>query len=420
MADYIPQDSMSLWWLGTPDQPARVGTIDLVNNGQGVSLTYADAWRQDGFALSEDLPLMAQAFMPAEKSRAAGAVDDCRPDRWGERVIRAIDKPSRLSLIEYLYFAGDDRFGALGVSLSPDTYAPKQPPALPSLDDLGLVHDAIRKLASGQPVEERLARLVAPGRTFGGAKPKSLIVIDGFQWVIKFADEYDLDWPLIEHAVMRMGTLCGITMCETRAVPISKGKSAIAVRRFDRRAAGGGIERIHCLSADVALRAAGEDFGYPEVAGVLRRLAPAGQVAPMQRELFRRMVFNLLVDNTDDHEKNHALLRVPDSGYCLSPAFDVVPSAQNLGRQALRVGAAATDSTLDNALSESAAFGLSRNDAAAIVAEICRVTADWRQHLAREGVSKKDADTLEPFLDGAKAAMRSEFSAKAVGQAPSA
>ena len=85
--------------------------------------------------------------------------------------------------------------------------------------------------------------------------------------------------------------------------------------------------RLHAVSAHVALRAAGEELGYPQLAQLLRRVAPAGEIRSQQEQLFRRMVFNILIDNTDDHEKNHALLRQADGHYLLSPAFDVVPSA---------------------------------------------------------------------------------------------
>src|ERR1700753_2388637 len=109
---------------------------------QGVSLRYADSWLERGFPLSEDLPLISQEFLPSERGTAAGAVDDARPDRWGERVIRFIDKPKRLSLLEYLYFAGDDRFGALGVSTSSTEYLPRRLGPLPMLGDAGQLPEA--------------------------------------------------------------------------------------------------------------------------------------------------------------------------------------------------------------------------------------------------------------------------------------
>ena len=100
---------------------------------KGVSLIYGDAWLRSGFALSEDLPLVKREFFPVEKETAAGAVDDARPDRWGERVIRLLDKPARLSVLDFLFYAGDERFGALGVSVSPDDYVARGMGPLPLL-----------------------------------------------------------------------------------------------------------------------------------------------------------------------------------------------------------------------------------------------------------------------------------------------
>jgi len=122
---YTPTDRLHLWLLTQPQRPVLIGDLSLVRSNQGVSLHYAQSWLRSGFPLSEDLPLIDQEFLPADKATAVGAVDDARPDRWGEQVIRFIDKPPRLSLLEFLYFAGDDRFGALGVSTGADEYQPR-------------------------------------------------------------------------------------------------------------------------------------------------------------------------------------------------------------------------------------------------------------------------------------------------------
>ena len=103
MADnaYSPVSEMSLWWLGQPT-PQFIGQLVLAENNRKVGLAYANDWLQNGFALSDDLPLSKALFLPKELDAAAGAVNDARPDRWGERVIRHIFKPARLSLLEYL------------------------------------------------------------------------------------------------------------------------------------------------------------------------------------------------------------------------------------------------------------------------------------------------------------------------------
>ena len=148
-----------------------IAELNLVRSTQGVSLRYTDAWLQRGFPLSEDLPLIDEEFLPPEKGVVVGAVDDARPDRWGERVIRVIDKPPRLSLLEYLYFAGDDRFGALGVSTSADEYFPRRLGPLPTLENADQIHE----LGPGAGFRLlRHGRIVAPlaldrGRSIIGA-----------------------------------------------------------------------------------------------------------------------------------------------------------------------------------------------------------------------------------------------------------
>src|SRR5580700_11516734 len=172
VAKYRPTDRLYLWLLTQPDQPVLVGELNLIRSTQGVSLRYADSWLKRGFSLSEDLPLIDEEFLPQEKGLAAGAVDDARPDRWGERVIRHIDKPERLSLLEYLYFAGDDRFGALGVSTSAEEYLPRRLGPLPTLGDADQIHELIRKVQDNESIPAEQKRLISPGVTMGGARPK--------------------------------------------------------------------------------------------------------------------------------------------------------------------------------------------------------------------------------------------------------
>ena len=395
-ADYRPTDQLHLWLLTVPADPVLIGELNLVRANRGVSLRYADAWLERGFALSEDLPLVDEEFLPPDKETAAGAVDDARPDRWGERLIRFLDKPARLSLLEYLYFAGDDRFGALGVSTSATEYRPRRFGPLPVLGDAVRIQELIRRLQDGETVPDRERRLLAPGVTMGGARPKALLDIDAEQWVVKFGDGDAIDAPLVEHAAMTLASQAGIRVAETMPVRLTGGH-AVAVKRFDRKRGG----RVHCLTAHVALRAAQERFGYPELAQVLRRRGvTAGDryVTDMQ-ELFRRMVFNILIDNTDDHEKNHAVLVADAQQYELAPAYDVLPSGQALGFQQMRVGELEADSTLANALSMAQLFELGEKQAVAQVRRVARIVAGWRQHFAGCGVTRRDLDLLAEQID---------------------
>ena len=396
VARYEPSNQLYLWLLTRPQQPVSIGELNLVRSSQGVSLRYADSWLQRGFPLSEDLPLIDEEFLPAEKGVAVGAVDDARPDRWGERVIRFIDKPARLSLLEYLYFAGDDRFGALGVSTSANEYLPRRLGPLPTLKDADELHELIRKVQNNEPVPPAQRRLITPGATMGGARPKGLIDIAGHQWVIKFSDGDPADTPLIEHATMTLAQKAGIRTAQTMPVRLTHGH-AVVISRFDRL---GGLRR-HSLSAGVALRAAGERFGYPELAQLLRRrgVTEGDAYVAQMREVFRRMVFNILIDNTDDHEKNHALLMTDAQQYELSPAFDVLPSGQALGFQQMRVGEQEADSTVANALSMSPMYGLTKVEAVKEAQAVAQVIDGWKEHFAASGVTGGDIDLYAEQID---------------------
>lgn len=403
-------DDLYLWYLGDPT-PRYVGALKLVAAGKGVSLHYSEDWLTGGFALSEDLPLVDNEFSPpgrlsANAPRAVGAVDDARPDRWGEKVIRFIDKPKRVSLMELLYYAGDDRFGALGVSTSPTTYIPRKGGPLPRLAQVQELSEVVAKIEAGDALTTIETKIIEGGGSpLGGAKPKALIDIDGEQWVIKFFNNEYVDAPLVEHATMTLASQSGITVAKTQVIRLVAA-NAVAIRRFDRVAG----RRIHSISAGTAIRAATPsgtepEMGYPQLARILRRVGVSQGDAHLAdaQELFRRMVFNILVDNTDDHEKNHALLVVDPTAngrLRLAPAYDVLPTNSGQGYQEFICGADGQASTLANAMSQCEAFGLPPAQAAAQVVQIIGVVNTWRAHFEAIGVSKRDLNSLAERLDG--------------------
>lgn len=424
-------DDLYLWYLGDPTRPRHVGALKLVSAGKGVSLHYGKEWLANGFALSEDLPLVDNEFLPpgrmaADAQRAVGAVDDARPDRWGEKVIRFVEKPKRLSLMEYLYYAGDDRFGALGVSTSSSTYSPRSMSPLPRLDDAQQLSEVAAKIEASEPISALEAKMIAGGGSpLGGAKPKALIDIDGEQWVIKFFNNEPVDTPLIEHATMSLAKYAGIIVAETQVIRLA-GANAIAIRRFDREQ----DRRIHSISAGTAIRAATAsgaepDMGYPELARILRRVGISQDNMNRRdaRELFRRMVFNILVDNTDDHEKNHSLLVVnpfANGRLRLAPAYDVLPTNSGQGYQEFICGAQGRDSTLENAMSQCDAFGMLPTEAAAEVVAVIAVVNTWQEHFAQAGVTGRDITSLAERLDGEELlSQRSGFDPARYQSAPS-
>ena len=131
-----------------------------------------------------------------------------------------------------------------------------------------------------------------------------------------------------------------------------------------------------------------------KLAKLLRRVVPTEEIRSQQAQLFRRLVFDILMDNTDDHEKSHALLWQPNGRYPLSPAFDVVPSAHGLGYQAMLVGDRATQSTLVNALSQARQFGLKVDAARALISEVAAKVAGWKEAFSAQGLAANDIDLL--------------------------
>ena len=382
--------------LRDPRRARCVGELRWVRSSQGVSLRYRPDWLDHGFALSEDLPLIDQEFLPAEPHAAAGALADAHPEDWGERVIRLLDRPQRLSRLDLLYLAGDDRFGALGVSSSAARYLPRRLGPLPPLEHTAAVYEGICRLRDGAPLSAQHAAWVASGSGFGGSSPKTLAQGRGETWLVKFAAEAGADAPLIEHATLRLARKAEIRSAETEIVPL-RAAHALAVRRFDRD----GGTRLHCLSGAVALRAAGEAPGYPELAQLLRRRGDgAGEryVADM-RELFRRMVYNILMDNTDDHAGNHALIVTGGRHYGLAPAFDVSPAGFGLGVQRMRVGEQGEDATMDNALSDSSLFALTRDGAAREARAVARVVSGWQEHFRACGVTSGEIERCAQQID---------------------
>ena len=399
-AGYVPQDRLYLWALVNPAAPTLVGELGLsALVPDCATFAYDSTWWN--FPLSEDLPLMAgQVFSAREKGSAPGAIDDARPDRWGERIIRQVERPARLSVLEMLLFAGDDRFGALGVSVSAEQYIPRRFGPYPVLADLAQLSAAVEDVQTLAPIAPDLQRLIQPGMSLGGARPKALLQTDAGPCVVKFAELDDaVDTPLVEHATLTLAARAGITVATTGVLPLpprhGRARHALTVERFDR------VDgfRLHCQSARTLLRAARLPESYGALATVLLRLAHPNRQAAMREELFRRMVFNILMDNTDDHERNHSVRLMFDGYQELTPAYDVVPSLQNLGYQAMAVGQDGAVSSLENALTELSEFGLKRARAVELVQQVARVVDGWEAHFAAMGVSAAERELLAASID---------------------
>ena len=270
---YIPQDQLYVWALLNPAAPTLVGEVSLSRLvADCATFSYAPGWWN--LPLSEDLPMVAgQTFSAGEKNTAPGALDDARPDRWGERIIRHIDRPARLSILEMLLFAGDDRFGALGISISAEQYIPRHLGPYPQLADVARLAAAMEDVQTQAPISAEIKRLIQPGVTLGGARPKTLLQTDAGTCIIKFSELDDtVDTPLIEYATMTLAAKAGLYVAQTGVLRIpprhGKARHALTIERFDRI----GPYHVHCLSAKTALRAAGLPESYGALATILLRL----------------------------------------------------------------------------------------------------------------------------------------------------
>ena len=239
----------------------------------------------------------------------------------------------------------------------------------------------------GQDADPKLAALYRAGQSLGGARPKAVVEHDGHLWIAKFQRHDDeIDECAAEHATMRLAASCGIRAAATELVDVGGGRHAVLVKRFDRGPAPDFRPTAHFISTLSLLdiddtSAAGS---YPEIARVLRGHATAH--ARDLEELFRRMLFNVLCGNRDDHLKNHALLH-DERGWRLSPAFDVVPQVGIVEPvQAIAVGALGGIPTIENGLSRCGEFGLAREDAKAIADQLVARMRDWQNVFRSLGV----------------------------------
>jgi serine/threonine-protein kinase HipA len=238
----------------------------------------------------------------------------------------------------------------------------------------------------------------------GGARPKAVVEDSKGLWVAKFNKPQD-KWnhARVEDAMLKLARRCGIASAESKTVRVAD-RDVLLVRRFDREKTKQGYLRSRMVSALTLLRA--EDtpesklnWSYPALGEEIRRVCadPRGEA----EELFRRMCFNALINNTDDHPRNHAII-AKDRTWRLSPAYDLTP-APSVGMErdlAMIVGDFGRRATAQNLISQSARFLLSKDDAAKIVAgmQAC-VRAEWHRIARAAKVSVKDCETIRNALE---------------------
>lgn len=381
------------------EQTEEIGVLsyERVRGNDHFAFEFSREWlsRHGGVILSGDVMNVRGMQYPRQGNSVFGFVKDSFPDRWG-RVL--LDRRERLAaqeehrpvrtLSNYDYLVGIEdltRMGGIryrtennGAFINSNSRY-----SVPPLESLRALCDACQEIESAEernelPQQRWLDQLVDPGSSLGGARPKANVVdTDGRLYVAKFPSKKDLeDTELIEHFSHILARKAGIDVANTRVIPISKDRHLLLSERFDRTPEG---KRRHFASAMSLLglddgSGAGTGNGYLDIVDFIVRNCT--DVQQNLHELYRRVAFNVLFGNTDDHFRNHGFI-LTLKGWTLSPAYDINPSTKN--HQCLLINENTELSDI-NALRDSCeSYMLDRGDASDIINEVINVISDWQR-----------------------------------------
>jgi serine/threonine-protein kinase HipA len=392
-------------------EPVTAGRFALSTDGRGAPegrFVYGRSYLERPNAVALDpveLKLSARTYATAAMGGVFGALRDASPDYWGRRVIqRHLGKPQPGEMA-YLLYSPDDRAGALGFGINQAPPAPRRTfnqtlelAKMQSLADAILADED--QAGAGADDQDQVEKLMVIGTSMGGARPKAVVESADGLWLAKFNCPDD-SWnnARVEHAMLLLARACGLSTAESRVVQVG-ARDVLLVKRFDREKADDGYLRARMVSALTLLRA--EDthqsrgkWSYVLLAEELRRVC--AEPAQNAAELFRRMCFNALISNVDDHPRNHAVIaKGPD--WTLSPAYDLTPAApisQERRDLAMECGDAGRFANAGNLLSQSARFLLERAQASATIdAMEAQVRSEWYGTARGAGVSEKDCEKI--------------------------
>ena len=394
--------------------PVTAGRFELASNAQGVSVgrfVYGRRYlaRADAVPIDPiELKLEERVFQTARLHGMFGAIRDASPDYWGRRVIEKYAGKANLTELDYLLNSPDDRAGALGFGLNVDPPAPLRAfnrtmdlTRLQELADLIVAEEELPEQAAADQADlTQVQDLLLIGTAMGGARPKAVVEDQEALWIAKF-NRRDDRWnnARVEHAMLMLARECELSASRSRLIQIAD-RDALLVRRFDRQRSATGYRRARMLSALTLLRAEDsyqdrERWSYVALAEELRRISAQPRVDAT--ELFRRMVFNALISNLDDHPRNHAMIAM-DRAWALSPAYDLTPTiAVSLERRDLAMicGDRGRYANAENLLSQCERFLLSREEAARIIDHMeVTVKERWYEVARREGVTEQDCQRI--------------------------
>jgi serine/threonine-protein kinase HipA len=382
-------EQVYVWiWLPGNEEPVPCGVLRAVGNRADFAYGRRYIERMGAISVYDDLPLKAGAQQPRVDGLAS-SLRDALPDRWGRRVLLhemtgqtgADLREDNFDELALMLASGSDRIGALDFQTSPDTYEPRSGGAA-TLEELQAFADYV---AAGKPVPRALDRVILHGSSIGGARPKALLddPTSRRKLIAKFSASNDvMAMVKAEALAMRLAALAGLSVAPVEVVEVA-GRDVILVERFDRTAApdGNGTTRramVSALTWSGEAELSAHHIAYTDLADILRKSArnPKRDL----RELFRRMVFNILVGNTDDHARNHA-------AFWDGRFLDLTREAN----QALNITPGQRRSLLVTCLEAAPAFQLSQEAARAEIDQLVEAVRQYWDE-ACETVSLPDSD----------------------------
>lgn len=370
----------------------QVGTAhsNRVRGNETVVFEYAPEWLSDPdcFPIEPRLALTRGGFAPPAGHSIFGSLGDSAPDTWGRRLMqraerRLAEREGRavraLAESDYLLGVADEtRLGALRFRrATDDVFQAPLRTGVPALIDLGRLLQVTERILRDEETEDDLQFIFAPGSSLGGARPKASVVDhQGRLAIAKFpkeSDDYSIE--IWEEVALRLADRSGIATPVHELLRVG-GKAVLLSRRFDRM----GSVRIPFLSA-MAMTGSkdGERGSYPEIVDALTQHGARAKTDA--QALYRRVAFNVLISNVDDHLRNHGLLRLGRAGWSLSPAYDLNPVPADIKPRVLTTNIDLDEGTCSIDLLEAACgyFGLGLAAARAIIKEVALVTATWRE-----------------------------------------
>jgi serine/threonine-protein kinase HipA len=411
-------DAELLVYVDLDGAPHFVGRLWARNNRGRESATfeYDDAWLATPlrFALEPALALGKGPQHTVAGRSLFGTIGDSAPDRWGRVLIQREERrkarkekrqPRTLGEVDYLLGVGDvARQGAL-------RFAEKEGGPFLALSDVRQIPPLIRlpqllnaamRVSTDDETDDDIQLLLAPGSSLGGARPKaSVLDKDGHLAIAKFPQHNDQTRiPIWEALALKLAAAAGIPTPTWRLETIAD-RPVLILRRFDREE----DRRIPFLSAMSMLDAKdNEQRSYMEIADALRQYGAHPEEDCAQ--LWRRIVFNVLISNTDDHLRNHGFLYATGRGWRLSPAYDLNPTSTDIKARLLSLAIDEVDNTasLDLAMDVAAHFGVKAKVAKTIAKEVGKAVSHWRQEAASLGLSKNEIERMSSAFEHADAA----------------